>query len=805
MPNIAKASGPSESWMRAFGSGNSNDGVLDVNFDSNNNLYLLGKVANYNGNPYSPGYYDADLNDDGDALDTGEQGISTAPYNTNLFLSSFNPSNQYRWSRRFLNDSNAQLEVDTNNHLIVFAVLGGSQDLNADGDTNDTNESSGGLHSNNDMAVTTFDSNGNYLWSERYGSASHDSGEFSVDSDGNIIIAGVVNGDADLTGDNDADDGQGESSTGYGDQDLVIISISPTGVRNWSKRIGGTSADNFLSILVGSDNNVYISGTVINNADLNGDGDTLDAHETDGTGNFTSIFDQSGNFVSTLRVGGDKLNTDDLGNLIIASDCIGNIDLSGDGDTDDSGELATGYGLSDICISSFDKSNLNYNWSKRLGSTVNDDTRNLLITNSGNKIVLGMYASGDADLNSDGDSLDGGAESQGLLGGRDQIVVVLDSDGNYQWSKRLGTAQSDNTYGFKLDSQDTIYIAQVLQQDLDADLNGDGDITDSADGEINIGHIDLSLSAFDVTGNFQFAKRFGTTGQEFSLYLGVNSMNDIVLFGDYSPYLAVDINGDGDMTDGTIETGADTYKGLFVVYFQTANHISIDNIAPTGSISINGGDAYTSSANVILTLSATDTGSGVSQMMISNSSSFSGATWETYSTTKAWSLISGNGTKTVYVKYKDNDSNISSAYSDSIILDSTVPEVSNLTVNGETVGSEDTTITVIGEDSVTITGTTSPNTSVTITIENLNLICNTTSDSGGNFSCSFDNLSNGSYTVTVRVTNGSGSYSEFSFVLGIGTTLPETSIRSTFLIIGLLFLLLASAELIYIKKFVTEK
>ena len=62
-----------------------------------------------------------------------------------------------------------------------------------------------------------------------------------------------------------------------------------------------------------------------------------------------------------------------------------------------------------------------------------------------------------------------------------------------------------------------------------------------------------------------------------------------------------------------------------------------DITPPTGSIVINSGAAFTNSTTVILTLSATDTGSGVASMQFSND----GATWsapEPYATTKSWTL-----------------------------------------------------------------------------------------------------------------------------------------------------------------------
>lgn len=90
-----------------------------------------------------------------------------------------------------------------------------------------------------------------------------------------------------------------------------------------------------------------------------------------------------------------------------------------------------------------------------------------------------------------------------------------------------------------------------------------------------------------------------------------------------------------------------------------------DTTPPTNiSILINNGENSVSSVNVSLTLAAT----GASTMMISNNALFTGSSWETFATTKTWALTSGNGTKTVYAKFKDASGNISTAVSDSITL-----------------------------------------------------------------------------------------------------------------------------------------
>ncbi len=107
-----------------------------------------------------------------------------------------------------------------------------------------------------------------------------------------------------------------------------------------------------------------------------------------------------------------------------------------------------------------------------------------------------------------------------------------------------------------------------------------------------------------------------------------------------------------------------------------------DTTPPTGSITINSGAAYTNSTSVTLTLSASDT-SGVSQMCVSNTTTCS--TWEAYATSKAWTLLTGDGAETVYVWYKDGTGNANTTpYSDSIFLDTVPPQCSVIISNGVT-------------------------------------------------------------------------------------------------------------------------
>jgi len=106
--------------------------------------------------------------------------------------------------------------------------------------------------------------------------------------------------------------------------------------------------------------------------------------------------------------------------------------------------------------------------------------------------------------------------------------------------------------------------------------------------------------------------------------------------------------------------------------------IKCDDTAPTGSIIINNGSAYTTSALVTLTLTTTDIGSGVYQVRYSNDGTWDTEPWVAPSQTMLWNLTSSEGTKTVYFQIKDKVGLVSQNCSATIILDKTVPIVETL-------------------------------------------------------------------------------------------------------------------------------
>ena len=98
------------------------------------------------------------------------------------------------------------------------------------------------------------------------------------------------------------------------------------------------------------------------------------------------------------------------------------------------------------------------------------------------------------------------------------------------------------------------------------------------------------------------------------------------------------------------------------------------------SIDINNGDKYTTSTDVILSLSSKDIDSGLSQMSFSIDG-YEWSDWEPFNHTRAFNLPEGDSEKSVYFRTRDNASNIAELVFDNIFLDTTPPENLSIIIN----------------------------------------------------------------------------------------------------------------------------
>ena len=151
---------------------------------------------------------------------------------------------------------------------------------------------------------------------------------------------------------------------------------------------------------------------------------------------------------------------------------------------------------------------------------------------------------------------------------------------------------------------------------------------------------------------------------------------------------------DGDI-DVTI-TYTDTLLNDQAVKYVT---LTKDTAPPViNGFSINGGDPYTNSSPVTLSIDASDT--TAMMMLISNSSDCSSGTYELYSSSKSWSLPNSNSSNTISIKLKDSVGQETGCQSASIIHDDTSPAPPTVTTPTEDETINDLNTVTIQWDSV---------------------------------------------------------------------------------------------------------
>ena len=132
----------------------------------------------------------------------------------------------------------------------------------------------------------------------------------------------------------------------------------------------------------------------------------------------------------------------------------------------------------------------------------------------------------------------------------------------------------------------------------------------------------------------------------------------------------------------------------------------------TGSIVIDDGAQY--ATNPVVTLSLSASLAKATNTVTEMSFSEDGATWsewEPFAESTLWTLSDGDGVKTVNVRFKDSAGNVSTTFSDSIILDTTAPLTESQVVS--THANAAVGITLVGSDAtsapVTISVISGPN------------------------------------------------------------------------------------------------
>ncbi len=213
--------------------------------------------------------------------------------------------------------------------------------------------------------------------------------------------------------------------------------------------------------------NVYIAGYT--------DG-SLGGPNAGGQDAFVAKYDASGTLGWTRQLGTSDydaprgISADGMGNVYISGHTRGSLGGPNAGDWD-------GF------VSKYDASGT-LEWTRQLGTGEYDASWGVSADGMGN-----VYISGHTDGSLEGPN----------AGGRDAFVAKYDGSGTLEWTRQLGTSESDTTYGVSADGMGNVYISGHTRGSL---------------GGPNTGDLDGFVAKYDASGTLEWTRQLGTSESE---------------------------------------------------------------------------------------------------------------------------------------------------------------------------------------------------------------------------------------------------------------------------------------------------
>jgi hypothetical protein len=136
------------------------------------------------------------------------------------------------------------------------------------------------------------------------------------------------------------------------------------------------------------------------------------------------------------------------------------------------------------------------------------------------------------------------------------VVIKLNDDGIFVWGKQLNS-ESINTRGITTDSKGSIFITGSFKGTLDAD---------PGPGEFNLTHLQYSNVLFviklNAKGELDWAKRFGSTGEQCGLSACTDSKGALIICGNFSGEMDMGVANNKNKATYIATKGMGEYDGF---------------------------------------------------------------------------------------------------------------------------------------------------------------------------------------------------------------------------------------------------
>ena len=360
----------------------------------------------------------------------------------------------------------------------------------------------GGLFAKDTVQVTVNpDLSLTIQWQKAVGGARIDLAQsIQPTADGGYILAGNTNSqDGDVSGYHSGPFGCYQNCFNQTICDFfpdgLVVKLSSTGVIQWQKALGGSAAENLLSIQSTPDGGYITSGLTYSN-----DGDVSGYHGGNEADAWVVKLSSTGAIQWQKVLGGST--GCDFANAILATPDGGYI-IVGHTDSFD-GDVTSIAGERDVWIVKL-SSNGAIQWQKTIGGTESDYAYSLQSTADGGYIAAGYTYSNNGDVS-------------GNHGDADAWVVKLSSSGAIQWQKSLGGSNED--------------IARYIQPTTDGGYIVAGSAkSNNGDVSGNHGDADAWVVKLSSTGAIQWQKSLGGSNEEIARSIQLTTDGGYIVAG----------------------------------------------------------------------------------------------------------------------------------------------------------------------------------------------------------------------------------------------------------------------------------
>ncbi len=452
-------------WAHSLGS-TSGEGCYGLNVDHASNVIITGEFKQTIDFDFTTG-----------VANRTSAGVS------DIFIAKYDLNANLLWAHRFGNvggDNGWTVTTDLQDNVYAIGGFVGPVDFDpSSGTATLTSSGSAGY-------VAKYDANGNYQWAFSLEAANNEIlCGVGTDQNGNVYVTGTFDGAM------DCDPGTGTAIIGSSQRNAFLAKYDPNGNYLWAFSLGGTTNDYGWDLVNDSLNNVYLVGSFGNTADFDPSAGVASITSSGGFDAFIAKYDSLGNYQwagaiqGTSNIEAYGVDIGPSGNIAVCGLFRSTADMNIFSGTNN----ISSTGLEDIFVAKYDP-NGNHLWSFGVGSSSDDEARDIAIDSQG-RIAITGWIEGTADM-------DPGSGTQTLTPNiRDGVIAKYDGAGNYIWAGNLGGTGSGGvmSWGVGVTSTD-IYACGLFGGSSSSDF-------DAGSGTANItpvGSNDVFLVRYtDVT------------------------------------------------------------------------------------------------------------------------------------------------------------------------------------------------------------------------------------------------------------------------------------------------------------------